>query len=75
MKATGDSSLGIFRLDCEVVSIGNSSRSSIVSHLLVDTGSELTWVPEASLHQVKVQIVKKDLPFLMEGKKGDVAIC
>ena len=57
--------MGVFRLDCEVVNIGDPNRSSIVSQLLVDTGSELTWVPESSLHQVGVQVVKKDLPFLM----------
>jgi hypothetical protein len=45
----GDSSMSVFRLDCDVVNIGDPSRSSIVSQLLVDTGSELTWVPESSL--------------------------
>jgi predicted aspartyl protease len=57
--------MGVFRLDCEIVNIGDPGRSATVPQLLVDTGSELTWVPEAMLHQVGVQIVKKDLPFLM----------
>jgi predicted aspartyl protease len=57
--------MGVFRLDCEVVNIGDPSRSPVVSELLVDTESELTWFPESSLHQVGVQVVKKDLPFLM----------
>jgi predicted aspartyl protease len=57
--------MGVFRLDCEVVNIGDPNWSSIVSQLLVDTGSALTWVPESSLQQVGVQVVKKDLPFLM----------
>jgi predicted aspartyl protease len=57
--------MGVFRLDCEVVNIGDPGLSSIVSQLLVDTGSELTWVPESSLLQAGVQVLKKDMQFLM----------
>jgi predicted aspartyl protease len=57
--------MGIFGLDCEIVNIGDPSRSATVPELLVDSGSELTWVPDTALHQVGVQVVKKDLPFLM----------
>jgi predicted aspartyl protease len=57
--------MGIFRLDCEIVNVGDPNRSATVPGFLVDSGSELTWVPEATLHQVGVQVVKKDIPFLM----------
>ncbi len=57
--------MGVFRLDCEIVNIGDPNRSATVRQLLVDTGSELTWVPDAELHQAGVQVVKKDLPFVM----------
>ena len=57
--------MGVFRLDCEVVNVGDPSRATIVPQLLVDTGSELTWVPESALHPIGVQLVKKDLDFLM----------
>ena len=33
--------------------------------MLVDTGSEYTWLPEAVLHQIGVQPVKKDLHIQM----------
>jgi predicted aspartyl protease len=33
--------------------------------LLVDTGSELTWIPESALNQIGVTVAKKDLPLLM----------
>src|SRR6202021_5191 len=32
---------------------------------LVDTGSEYTWIPEATLERVGVEREKKDLPFIM----------
>jgi predicted aspartyl protease len=57
--------MSVFRLECEVVNVSDPSRSSIVPQLLVDTGSELTWLPESILHQVGVRVVKKDLAFLM----------
>ena len=56
--------MGVFQLDCEVVNVSDPSRS-IVPQLLVDTGSELTWIPEPALHQVGVRVVKKALSFLM----------
>jgi hypothetical protein len=57
--------VGIFRLDCEAINISDSTRLLIVPQLLVDTGSELTWLPEPALHQVGIAVAKKDLPFLM----------
>jgi hypothetical protein len=57
--------MGVFQLDCEVVNVSDPSRSSVVPELLVDTGSELAWLPESVRHRVGVRIVKKDLPFLM----------
>ena len=57
--------MGVFGLDCEIVNISDPSRSATVPELLVDSGSELTWAPDTALHQVRVQIVKKDLPFPM----------
>jgi predicted aspartyl protease len=57
--------MGIFRVDCEIVNVGDPNRAATVPDLLVDSGSELTWVPEAMLYQAGVQVVKKDLAFLM----------
>ncbi len=57
--------MGTFRVDCEVVNFRRPSKSAKAPKLLVDTGSELTWVPEAVLKSVGVEVVKKDVPFLM----------
>lgn len=57
--------MGIFHVDCEVVNVRPPGKSARVSKLLVDTGSEFTWIPESALHQAGVHVVKKDLEFQM----------
>jgi hypothetical protein len=57
--------MGLFRLECTVLNISDPTRSVIVPQLLVDTGSELTWIPESELYRVGIAIAKKDVPFLM----------
>jgi len=36
-----------------------------VPRVLVDTGSEYTWIPEATLHKIGIEVEKKDLAFTM----------
>src|SRR5436305_5496614 len=57
--------MGIFYTDAEIVNIRIPARKAKVSKLLVDSGSEYTWIPEYMLKRAQIQIVKKDLPFLM----------
>jgi hypothetical protein len=57
--------VGVFRLDCGLINISDATRSLIVPQLLVDSGSELSWIPEPDLHQVGISVAKKDLLFLM----------
>ena len=57
--------MGVFYLDCEVVNIRQPNRTVTVPKLLVDSGSEFTWIPETALKQVHVAVIKKDVPFLM----------
>jgi len=57
--------MGVFYIDVEVVNIRRPGSKAAVRKLLVDSGSEYTWIPEAMLKRAKIQIVKKDLPFLM----------
>jgi hypothetical protein len=61
--------MGVFYMDAEVVSIRRSARKVTVPKLLVDSGSEYTWVPEAMLKRANIQIVRKDLPFLMANEQ------
>ncbi|MHB1421788.1 MAG: aspartyl protease family protein [Gemmataceae bacterium] len=57
--------MGIFRVDAEIINTRQPARKATVPQLLVDSGSEFTWVPEAILKRAGVQVVKKDVPFVM----------
>jgi predicted aspartyl protease len=57
--------MGIFYVDGEIVNIRQPRSKVTVPKLLVDSGSEYTWVPENLLNRARVQVVKKDVPFVM----------
>lgn len=57
--------MGSFHVDCEVANVQNMTPLILVPKLLVDTGSEYTWVPESVLRELGIQPVKKDLVFQM----------
>jgi predicted aspartyl protease len=58
-------SMGTFYSSCEIANIGDRSRSFEVAKMLVDAGSEYTWVPRAELEGVGIAREKKDLTFVM----------
>ncbi|MEP6718412.1 MAG: retroviral-like aspartic protease family protein [bacterium] len=41
------------------------SRSAVLARILVDTGSEYTWVPATTLERIGVDREKKDVAFIM----------
>lgn len=55
--------MGSFHADCEVVNSRDSKRTAKVRKLLVDAGSEFTWLPAEVLKPVGVTVVKKDVAF------------
>jgi predicted aspartyl protease len=57
--------MGTFTVPCRIANIVDRSRSIDLPKLLVDTGSEYTWVPEKVLEQIGVDREKKDLRFVM----------
>ena len=57
--------MGIFYVACEVAGILKPQQWVSVSKLLVDSGSEYTWIPEDLLRQAGVAVAKKDLAFVM----------
>ncbi len=57
--------MGHFFVDCEITHIAHPKKSIKVPHLLVDRGSEFTWVNGETLKLLGVKIEKKDEPFLM----------
>jgi predicted aspartyl protease len=57
--------MGAFYVGCKVENHKDQKRAAVVPKLLVDSGSEYTWLPEEVLKQIGVQPVKKDLQIQM----------
>ena len=57
--------MGTFYTSCRVQHTVDRSKSVDLSQLLVDPGSEYTWIPEKLLELIGIQREKKDLAFVM----------
>jgi predicted aspartyl protease len=58
-------SMGTFHVRCKIENPVERSASVIIPKLLVDTGSEFTWVSERMLERIGVGREKKDVPFVL----------
>ena len=56
--------MGTFYARCKLENPSDRSRSVVIPKLLVDTGSELTWVSERMLERIGIGREKKDLRFV-----------
>jgi predicted aspartyl protease len=62
--------MGTFHVGCRIENVAKRERGALLPRMLVDTGSEYTWVPEAALTKIGVRREKKDVEFVMaNGKK------
>jgi predicted aspartyl protease len=61
--------MGVFRVDCEIVNPRQPRRAARVRKVLVDSGSEFTWVPGELLDRTGIRVVKKDQQFLMANRQ------
>ena len=57
--------MGIFYVDCTVANMAARDRSILIEQLIVDTGSEFTWLPEQVLFGIGVKVEKGDQKFVM----------
>jgi predicted aspartyl protease len=57
--------MGTFYARCKFENPSDRSRSVVIPKLLVDTGSELTWVSERMLERIGIGREKKDLRFVL----------
>jgi len=57
--------MGLFYVGCKVENHAEPSRSAVVPRLLVDTGSDFTWIDAKVLHKVGIEPRKKDLQIQM----------
>jgi predicted aspartyl protease len=57
--------MGTFHTRCTVQNSVERSRSVVIPKILVNTGSEHTWIPAATLDKIAVKREKKDIAFVM----------
>jgi predicted aspartyl protease len=57
--------MGTFRVDGEVAKVQKSISPVPVPQMLVDTGSDFSWVPEEALKLAGIPVAKKDVVFEM----------
>jgi predicted aspartyl protease len=57
--------MGTFYARCKLENPSDRSRSVVIPKLLVDTGSELTWVSVRMLERIGIGREKKDLRFVL----------
>ena len=57
--------MGTFRVGCRVENHLDRTKFVRIAKLLVDTGSEHTWLPADKLEKIGVTREKKDIPFVM----------
>jgi predicted aspartyl protease len=57
--------MGCFNVGAKIENFSNRSRKAVVPRLLVDTGSEYTWISTAVLESIGIKREKKDLQFIM----------
>ena len=57
--------MGTFFVRCKIKNIVDRDKSVVMPKMLVDTGSEYTWVPALTLEKIGVNREKKDLEFIM----------
>ena len=62
--------MGVFYVDCSVENMAVPDKSAQVKELLVDTGSEYTWLPKDILANIGVEVRKPARQFVMAN--GDV---
>ena len=57
--------MGTFHIGCRIENVSDRAKGVSLPRLLVDTGSEYTWAPSASLEKLGIAREKKDLTFVM----------
>jgi predicted aspartyl protease len=57
--------MGTFYVRRKIENPAERHKAAVVPKLLVDTGSDYTWVPATTLNRLDIDREKKDLPFMM----------
>ena len=62
--------MGTFYVSCDVLNHGDRAKAARIPRILVDTGSEYTWVSEVILQKIGIRPEKKDICFVMANGKN-----
>ncbi len=57
--------MGTFYVRCKIENPVDRGRSAVMPKVLVDTGSEYTWISERTLERIGIQREKKDVAFVL----------
>ena len=57
--------MGTFHIKCKVENVIDRTKSAVIPKMLVDTGSEYTWVSRQTLDKLDIAAEKKDVTFVM----------
>ena len=57
--------MGVFAVDVRVARPGRRPRWRTLRRVMVDTGAEMTWLPEAELRTAGIDVFKRDQLFVM----------
>src|SRR5437870_5632192 len=57
--------MGTLHIKCKVENVVDRTKSAIIPKILVDTGSEYTWVSMQTLDKLEIEREKKDVTFVM----------
>lgn len=57
--------MGTFLVRCKIENVADREKSAMLTKVLVDTGSEYTWVPATTLERIGIEREKKDVEFVM----------
>lgn len=64
-----EETMGTFFVRCKIENIVDRDKSVVMPKMLVDTGSEYTWVPALTLEKIGVNREKKDLEFILANEQ------
>ena len=56
--------MGTFHVDIEIARPGRRAQWATLKHVMVDSGAEVTWLPEELLRRLGIELFKKDEPFV-----------
>jgi predicted aspartyl protease len=57
--------MGTFKIRCKIENVMARKKAAVIPKMLVDTGSEYTWVDAETLEKLGVEREKKDVGFVM----------